>query len=70
MTQIAMWEDPDSNLGRHIRDPERLCGFPQIRQARAVIVLSLDHDPFSSKSCKTLYTAINTMLWCSGSVVS
>jgi hypothetical protein len=44
MTQIAMREVPDSNLGRHIRDPERLCGFSQIHQARAVIVPSLDHD--------------------------
>jgi hypothetical protein len=44
MTQIAMREFPDSNLGRQIRDPERLCDIPQIRQARAVIVLSLDHD--------------------------
>jgi len=44
MTQIAMREVPVSNLGLQIRDPEKLCGFPQIRQARAVIVPSLDHD--------------------------
>jgi hypothetical protein len=44
MTQIVMREVSDSNLGRHIRDPERLCGFPQIRQARAVIVPRLDYD--------------------------
>lgn len=44
MIQIALREVPDSNLGRHITEPERLCGFPQISQARAVVVPSLHHD--------------------------
>ena len=44
MTQIAVREVSDSNLARNIRDPESLCVFPQILQARAVIVHSLDHD--------------------------
>ena len=78
MAQIAMREVPDSNLSRQIRDPERLCGFPQILQARAVILSSLDNDcllPNPVKPitlpihCKTHDTAINTTLRCSGSVV-
>jgi len=69
MTQIAMREVPDSNLCRQIRDPERLCGFPQIRQARAVIVRSLDHDRLLPNLVKPITLPV-TVLRCSGSVVS